>query len=122
MNTPNTPEEALAPFTNISIDWDMTPEMAVTLYLEWGNNNWHASHPPVRSKSDVVFYFIISSWEQPLTVRLVERNSEQATDLVVFQLPDDMAEIFTTEYGKLKGIFEPLPSIKAWLREIMEGS
>lgn len=29
------------------IDWDMTPEEAVTLYLEWGNN-WEpreASYP-----------------------------------------------------------------------------
>lgn len=123
MNTAHNTDikDVLAPFTKLHIDWEMTPEMAVTLYLEWGNNNWHATHPPVRSKSDVAYYFVISSWETPLTVRLVQRNSENAVDLVVFPLPEAMAKIFTDEFGALRGIFEPLPEIKNWLREIIDG-
>ena len=34
---------------SLNIDWNLAPEDAVTLYLEWGNNNWHAEHAPVRS-------------------------------------------------------------------------
>ena len=34
------------------IDWDMTPEDAVTLYLEWGNNPATGKHR-IRSKNDV---------------------------------------------------------------------
>ncbi len=33
------------------IDWDMTPEEAVRLYLEWGNN-WVRGNYVIRSKND----------------------------------------------------------------------
>lgn len=36
------------------IDWDMTPEEAVTLYLEWGNNWAHGKYV-IRSKNDVSY-------------------------------------------------------------------
>jgi hypothetical protein len=35
-----------------AIDWDMTPEEAVRLYLEWGNN-WARGNYVIRSKGDV---------------------------------------------------------------------
>ena len=40
------------------IDWEMTPEEAVTLYLEWGNN-WVNGKRRIRSPKDVSFYFIV---------------------------------------------------------------
>ena len=46
-----------------SIDWDMTPEEAVTLYLEWGNNWSHGRM--VKSKKDVSYYFVIYTWINP---------------------------------------------------------
>lgn len=52
----------LRQFSGLSIDWNLAPEDAVTLYLEWGNNNWHAEHPPVRSKDDVATYFVVDNW------------------------------------------------------------
>ena len=70
----------LAAFADQQIDWNLTPEMAVTLYLEWGNNDWRSEHPPVRSKSDVATYFVVDAWQDPLKVRLVRRNSESADD------------------------------------------
>lgn len=112
-----TPREALMPYSNDVIDWNLSPEIAVTLYLEWGNNNWHAEHPPVRSSTDVATYFVVDSWQSPVTVRLVRRNSEQAVDLVVFPLPEPYLSEFKKEYGDLKAVFEPLSSIKAWLKE-----
>ena len=98
----------LAAFADQQIDWNLTPEMAVTLYLEWGNNDWRSEHPPVRSKSDVATYFVVDAWQDPLKVRLVRRNSESADDLVT---------AFRDEYGSLKGVFEPLPVIKDWLKK-----
>ena len=53
----------LAAFADQQIDWNLTPEMAVTLYLEWGNNDWRSEHPPVRSKSDVATYFVVDAWQ-----------------------------------------------------------
>ena len=32
--------QPLRPFADMPIDWNLSPEDAVTLYLEWGNNNW----------------------------------------------------------------------------------
>ena len=52
----------LAAFADQQIDWNLTPEMAVTLYLEWGNNDWRSEHPPVRSKS-----LAACPWESPLS-------------------------------------------------------
>lgn len=106
----------LTAFRGYPIDWDLSPETAVTLYLEWGNNDWRAPHPPVRSKNDVSLYFVVDAWKEPLTVRLVRRNSETAEDLVSVPLPEALARVFREEYGDLKGVFEPLPEIKDWLR------
>lgn len=111
--------ENLRRFSLLPIDWDLSPEDAVALYLEWGNNNWHAEHPPVRSRDDVALYFVVDTWEKEPVIRLVQRNSEQAEDLAVFPLPPDLRRAFLEEYGGLKGIFEPSPAIKDWLRSQM---
>lgn len=110
-------KSSLSAFADQPIDWNISPEMAVTLYLEWGNNDWHAAHPPVRSKSDFVVYFVVDAWSEPIQVRLVRRNSELAEDLISIPLPEALVESFRKEYGNLRGVFEPLPEIKAWLRK-----
>ena len=102
--------------TRLPIDWDLSPEMAVTLYLEWGNNNWRSPHPPVRSPQDIAYYFVIDAWKRPLAVRLVRRSSESAEDLAEISLPAALEAAASREYGMLKGVFEPLPEIKDWLR------
>ena len=63
------------------ISWNLSPEHAVTMYLEWGNNDWHSEYPPVRSKEDVSHYFVVDSWGKEPVIRLVRRNSENAEDL-----------------------------------------
>ena len=80
----------LKEFTRYVIDWDLAPEDAVTLYLEWGNNNWHAEHAPVRSKEDFATYFVVDAWPSSPVVRLVRRNSEEAVDLLTLALPPDL--------------------------------
>lgn len=110
----------LKDFGTCPIDWNMTPEHAVTMYLEWGNNDWHAEYPPVRSKDDYSTYFVVDTWQDHPIVRLVRRNSEMAVDLLELPLPENLAEGFRKEYGELRGIFEPTPAIKDWLRAEME--
>lgn len=111
---------ALAAFPGESIDWNMTPELAVTLYLEWGNNDWRSSHPPIRSRDEVTMYFVVDSWGKKPVVRLVRRCTDSAEDLATVPLPDDLADEFRHEYGGLKGVFEPQPSVKAWLHRLVE--
>lgn len=111
---------ALAAFPGEHVDWDMTPELAVTLYLEWGNNDWRSPHPPIRSRDEAVIYFVVDSWKEPPVARLVRRRIDAAEDLAVIPLPDALVRVFREEYGELKGVFEPLPPVKAWLRELVE--
>lgn len=107
---------ALKDFSLYSIDWEMTPEQAVTMYLEWGNNDWKAEYPPVRSKDDMSQYFVVDTWGKEPVIRLVRRNSEKAEDLFTMPLPDELKPDFCEHNGDLRGIMAPTPPIKAWLK------
>jgi hypothetical protein len=65
-----------------AIDWDMTPEEAVTLYLEWRNNWTHGKM--VKSKNDVSHYFVVNTWDEPPKIYLIQRNSEEAVELAIW--------------------------------------
>jgi hypothetical protein len=106
----------LKTFSDLNIDWNLTPEHAVTMYLEWGNNDWNAEYPPVRSKTDVSRYFVIDAWEEHPMIRLVQRNSEKAEDLVSVPLPDELLAGFRQVHGTAKGMYAPTKAIKEWLR------
>ncbi|MBQ3058758.1 MAG: hypothetical protein IJD16_00370 [Desulfovibrio sp.] len=107
----------LKDFSYHHIDWNLSPEHAVTMYLEWGNNDWHAEYPPVRSKGDVSHYFVVDSWSEEPVVRLVRRNSENAEDLITVPLPGHLLEDYRQAHGHWRGISEPTPAIKNWLRQ-----
>ncbi|GAB7081973.1 DVU0772 family protein [Megalodesulfovibrio paquesii] len=103
-------------YKDCQINWELTPEEAVTLYLEWGNNNWHGKHAPVRSKNDVAHYFVVDTWGETPTIRLVRRSSEDAEDLACLPLPQEFTEGFREETGGHKGIYHPTEPIKNWLK------
>lgn len=107
----------LKDFSLYPISWNLTPEDAVTLYLEWGNNDWNAEYPPVRSKDDVAYYFVVDSWKEPPQIRLVKRNSENAEDIFSMPVPEDLLPGFKAVNGNLKGISAPTPEIKSWLKQ-----
>jgi hypothetical protein len=107
-------------FRNLEIDWEMTPETAVTLYLEWGNNDWTGRHLPVRSKADYSNYFVINTWGDEPVVYLIRRNSEEAEELAMLHLPKGLEERFREQVGGLKGVFEPTDEIKVWLKSQLE--
>ena len=111
--------DALTPFLNLDIDWNLTPEDAVTMYLEWGNNDCKAEFPPVRSKNDVSRYFVVDNWDERPMIRLVQRNSEKAEDLVSFPVPDALLPGFYRENANIKGVSAPPEEIKAWLKKEM---
>ncbi len=109
----------LSVYRNLDIDWDLSPEDAVTMYLEWGNNNWRGDRPPVRSKSDESVYFVVDAWEDPPLVRLIRRNSENAEELAALPLPENIYRQWRVEFGSLRGVFEPTKAIKDWLRRCL---
>lgn len=113
-------EQQLSKFAHLPIDWTLTPEHAVSMYLEWGNNDWRNSeHPPVRSKNDISIYFVVDTWGEHPVVRLVRRNSEDAVDLMTLEMPEELEQAWRAEYKTLRGIFEPTDEIKQWLRKAM---
>jgi hypothetical protein len=98
-----------------AIDWDMTPEEAVRLYLEWGNN-WARGNYVIRSKSDVSYYFVVNTWKGKPLIYLVRRTSDDARELACIDMPETVMEDFIKENGKLKGVFAADGKVKCWLK------
>lgn len=109
----------LRDFSTLDISWNLTPEHAVTMYLEWGNNDWHSEYPPVRSKSDESYYFVVDTWGSTPVIRLVHRNCENATDLYSMPMPAGLVAEFEKENHGLKGISAPTGAVKHWLKQEM---
>jgi hypothetical protein len=99
-----------------AIDWEMTPEEAVTLYLEWGNNWTHGKHL-IRSKNDVSHYFIVSTWDDPPKVYLIRRNSEEAVEMAAIDIPDKLRDQFLESIGNNRGVYSINGELRAWLEK-----
>ena len=100
------------------IDWEMTPEEAVTRYLEWGNNWSHGKHF-VKSKDDVSHYFVINTWEEPPRVYLIRRNSDEAVELASFLMPKEVGDRFLNSVGRNKVVYGLTPEVKAGLEHAL---
>ena len=98
------------------IDWDMTPEEAVRLYLEWGNN-WAGGNYVIRSKDDETVYFVVSTWKEPPMVYLIRRNSEEAREIAAIKMPKPIEHQFMKENGNLKGVYAVEGVVKEWLKK-----
>ncbi len=98
------------------IDWEMTPEEAVRLYLEWGNN-WAGGKYVIRSKDDVTLYFVVNTWKGEPVVYLVRRNSEAAEELAQFPLPAGIRESFLESIGHNKGVYALSEEVRDWLQK-----
>jgi hypothetical protein len=98
------------------IDWDMTPEKAVSLYLEWGNG-WNHGVSMVKSTDDESLYFVVYSWEDGPVLHLVRRDMNGAEELAIIPIPEDLRERFSQEWGGHKGVYALNQEIGDWLRE-----
>ncbi len=99
-----------------AIDWNMTPEEAVRLYLEWGNN-WSGGNYSIRSKNDVTTYFVLNTWDDTPVVYLIQRNSEEASELAKIDLPNDLVD--ESLKGK-KGLYAVDGNLRKWLMEELD--
>ena len=96
-----------------SIEWDMTPEEAVRLYLEWGNIRSSVRDGfSIRSKSDYIVYFVVNCWESPFYICLIKRNSEEAIELARIDLPEKSEK----SVCEIRGIFALDDDLKEWLK------
>ena len=99
-----------------AIDWGMTPEEAVRLYLEWGNN-WASGNYVIRSKEDVTHYFVVNTWGKTPIIYLIRRNSEEAVELAKIDMPGAMKAHFFEVNGNLKGVYAVNGEVKNWLKQ-----
>jgi hypothetical protein len=95
------------------INWEMTPEEAVRLYLEWGNNWARGDGYVIRSKADFTVYFVVNCWSKPYFIYLIRRNSDEAEELARFELPAR----FEKEVCELKGVYALERDVQAWLKK-----
>ena len=112
---------SLKDFSTLDISWDLTPEHAVTMYLEWGNNDWHSEYPPVRSKDDMSNYFVVDTWGREPVIRLVQRNSEHVGELVTRGMRAELRADVEKGSGVRRGISAPQGPVKEWLRHQVLG-
>ena len=96
------------------IDWDMTPEEAITLYLEWGNNWSHGRM--IKSRDDVSHYFVVNSWDDPPRVLFIRRNTEGAEELAIIDMPDAVRARFLDSIGHNKGVWGLTEDVRGWLQ------
>ncbi|MGA6926966.1 MAG: DVU0772 family protein [Desulfosarcina sp.] len=99
-----------------SIDWEMTPEEAVRLYLEWGNN-WARGNYVIRSKEDVSHYFVVNTWKEEPVIYFIRRNSDEAVELAKIRMPGDLKKRFMHAHGTHKGVWAPEGEVKSWLKQ-----
>ena len=104
-----------------AIDWEMTPEEAIRLYLEWGNN-WAGGNYVIRSKNDVTHYFVVNTWEQPPKVYLIRRNSEEAEELAEIDMPKDLGDRYLQSIGHTKGVYSIEGEVKAWIQKQLDSA
>jgi len=98
-----------------AIDWDMTPEEAVRLYLEWGNN-WVRGNYVIRSKDDVSHYFVVNTWKANPVIYLIRRNSDEAVELAEIEMPAGLKQRYLRDNGAHKGVYAIEGEVKNWLK------
>ena len=102
-----------------SIDWEMTPEEAVRLYLEWGNN-WSRGYRMVRTKDDETYYFVLNTWEDTPAIFFVRRDYEGAVELARIEMPDDLTNQLQEENGLHKGVYAVEDGVRDSLRDELD--
>lgn len=104
-----------------AIDWDMTPDEAVRLYLEWGNN-WARGNYVIRSKSDITHYFVVNTWKETPVIYLIRRNSDGAEELAKIRIPEHLRKTVLRSVGHLKGVYAVDGKLKEWLEGELHGT
>lgn len=102
------------------IDWDMTPEKAVSTYLEWGTG-WARKDDFVRYPDQESLYFVIYDWETPPGVTLVQRTMKDEEEIAKIPVPPELVREAVREAGRKPGVgvYALSEELKRWLRDAL---
>ncbi len=106
-----------------SIDWAMTPEKAVEMYLEWGTG-WIRGNDFVSSSDDESYYFVIYDWEiEPPLVTLIHRTLQDAEELAKIEVPKELFDAACEEDGRKPGgtVHRLNRGLQDWLNSRIQG-
>ena len=87
-----------------AIDWEMTPEEAVRLYL----------------KEDVSHYFVVNTWKDEPVIYFIRRNSDEAVELAEIKMPKDLKKRYLHSQGRHKGVWAIEGEVKSWLKQKLD--
>ena len=102
-----------------SVEWDMTPEEAIALHLEWGplrSQRYYNS----RDNDNETVYFVINTWKKRPVLTLVRRKGFDSEELGSFSLPENLESDFMQGIGKYKGVYAVEGKVKEWLKKELE--
>lgn len=102
-----------------SIDWEMTPAHAVSLYLEWGGSWIKGNNNFVHGKNDVSYYFIVYYWDAEPCIYFIKRNSEEAVELAKIELPKELQRSFVNSVAGNRGVYPVEDEVKQWLQSLL---
>ncbi len=102
------------------IDWEMTPEIAVETFLEWGTG-WTRRDTFVRYPGQESLYFVIYDWESPPGVTLIRRNAQEAEEIAKVPAPEELIQRAIHESGRKPGVgvHALTEEIKKWLQDAL---
>jgi len=103
------------------IDWTMTPEKAIEMYLEWGTG-WIRGHDFVSNHGQESIYFVIYDWESPQAT-LIRRSMREAVEIAKVPVPFDLFQQASHEDGYRPGVgVHPINRpLQEWLCKAVDG-
>jgi len=102
-----------------SVDWDMTPEEAIALHLEWGPLRSQAYYNS-RDNDNETVYFVINTWKNSPILTLVRRKGFDSEELGEFRLPQHLEAEFMQGIGKHRGVYAVDGTVRTWLKKELE--
>lgn len=104
------------------IDWGMTPEKAIEMYLEWGTG-WIRGHDFVSNMGQESLYFVLYDWLQPPRVTLIRRSMAGAEEIAEIEVPEDLFIKSWKEDGNRPGVgVHPLNrELMEWVQNALDG-
>jgi hypothetical protein len=106
------------------INWEMTPDKAIEMYLEWGTG-WIRGHDFVSSFEQESVYFVLYDWEEdPPVVTLLRRSVDEVEEIAKVEVPADLFHQAAKDDGYRPGVgVHPLnQSLKEWLNNAIHGA
>ena len=102
-----------------SVDWEMTPEEAIALHLEWGPLRSQAYYNS-RDNTNETVYFVINTWKRPPILTLVRRRGFDSEELGNFKLPKNLEAEFLQGIGQYKGVYAVEGNVRDWLKKELD--